>query len=101
MYIFCQIMKWIIMRYFKEIMKYGIVQWEVGLKALQPQRPWKDSRSSASSQAPGPCHIVLAIHRIVANGHIRAKPQAPPHVDEASLTSQTKTIGEETGPLLT
>ena len=42
-----------------------------------------------------PLSLATAPHRFVAISHIRAMPQALPHVDEASLTSQTKTIGKE------
>jgi len=36
--------------------------------------------------------------RFVAISLVREMPQALPHVDEGSLTSQTKTIGKETRP---
>ena len=34
--------------------------------------------------------------RFMAISHVRAMAQAPPHVDETFLTSQTKTTGKET-----
>jgi hypothetical protein len=39
------------------------------------------------------------LQRYVAISHIRAMSQALSHVDEASVTSQTKTMGEETSVL--
>jgi hypothetical protein len=41
-----------------------------------------------------PLSLAAALHRFVAINHVRATPQAPPQVNEAFLTSQTKTTGK-------
>jgi hypothetical protein len=49
--------------------------------------------SSAHSLHPPP--TLPRPHRFVGLSHIRKTPQALPHVNETSLTSQTKTTGKE------
>ena len=67
-------------------------------KAWSPRNP---EGVVSASLFPGTKPLSLATaapHRVVVISHIRAMPQALPHVDEASLTSQTKTKEKEMWP---